>query len=73
MDPMNNDSENIELRDPVNSFSISSIVHPECSIIGVSCYPDSCWIPSTGNFVSSFFQFFFITVSHSAFEFVCCF
>ena len=37
----NNDSENIELSDPVDSFFISSIVHSECSAVGVSCDPDS--------------------------------
>ena len=40
MDRMNNDSENIELSDPVDSFSISSVVHPECSLVGVSYDPD---------------------------------
>ena len=64
MDRMNNDYENIELSDPVDSFSISSVVHPECSDVGVSCDPDSVWIPSAGNFVASFFQFFLIMVSH---------
>ena len=67
MDRMNNDSENIELSDPVDSFSISSVVHPEWSVVGVSCDPDSVWIPSTGNFFACFFQFYLITVSHSDF------
>ena len=62
---MNNDYEIIELSDPVDSFSILSIVHPECSVVGVSCYPDSVWIPSTGNLFASSFQFYLITVSHS--------
>ena len=61
---MNNDYEIIELSDPVDSFSILSIVHPECSVVGVSCYPDSVWIPSTGN-LFAFFQFYLATVSHS--------
>jgi len=47
---MNNEYENIELNDPVDSFSISSIVNPECYDVGVSCDPDSVWIPSTGFF-----------------------
>ena len=38
---MNNGYENIELSDPVNSFSILFVVHPECSVVGVSCDPDS--------------------------------
>ena len=61
---MNNEYENIELSAPVHSFSISSVVIPECSDVGVSCDPDSVWIPSAGNFVASFFQFFLIMVSH---------
>ena len=47
MDRLNNDSDNIDLSDPVDSFSISSIVHPECSVVGVFCNPDYVWIPST--------------------------
>ena len=50
MNRMNNEYENIELSDPVDSFSISSIVNSECSDVGVSCDPDSVWIPSIGNF-----------------------
>ena len=49
MDRMNNDYGSIELSDPVDSFSISSVVHPKCSVVGVSCDPDSVWIPSPGN------------------------
>ena len=54
---MDNEYGNIELSDPVNSFSISSIVNPDFSDIGVSCDPDSVWIPSTGNFFALFFNF----------------
>ena len=52
---MENEYGNIELSDPVDSFSISSIVNPDCSDVGVSCDPDSVWIPSTGNFFLLFF------------------
>ena len=58
MNRMNNEYENIELSDPVDSFSISSIVHPGCSVVGVSCDPDSVRIPSTGNFFSFLFSNF---------------
>ena len=54
---MNNEYENIELSDPVDSFSISSVVNPERSDVGVSCDPDSVWIPSTGDFFLPFFNF----------------
>ena len=59
MDRMNNDSENIELSDPVDSFYISSGVHPECSVVGVSCDTDSVWIPSTGNCFCLLFSILF--------------
>ena len=59
MDRMNNDYENIELGDPVDSFSISSVIHPECSDVGVSCDPDSVWISSTGNFFCFLFSILF--------------
>ena len=62
---MNNDSENIDLSDPVDSFAISSVVHPECSVVGISCNPDSVWIQVI--FFACFFQFYLITVSHSDF------
>ena len=45
---MENANRNIELSDPVDSFSLSSIVDPGCSDVGVSCDPYSVWIPSTG-------------------------
>ena len=51
---MDNEYGNIELSDPVDSFSISSIVNPDFSDVGVSCDPDSVWIPSTGNFFAFF-------------------
>ena len=57
---MDNEYGNIELSGPVDSFSISSLVNLDCSDVGVSCDPDSVWIPSTG-----FFQFYLVTVSHS--------
>ena len=47
MNRMDNEYEYIELSNPVDSFSISSVVHPECSDVCVSCDPDSVWIPST--------------------------
>ena len=65
MSQMNNEYENIELSDPADSFSISSVVNPECSDVGVFCDPNSVWIPSTCNFFASFFQFYLRTVSHS--------
>ena len=50
MNRMNNEYENIELSDdPVYSISISSVVNSEYYEVGVSCNPDSVWIPSTGN------------------------
>ena len=51
---MENANRNIELSDPVDSFSLSSIVNLDYSDIGVSCDPDSVWIPSTGNFFPFF-------------------
>ena len=65
MNRMNNEYGNIEPSGPVDSVSISSIVNLDCSDVGVSCDLDSVWIPSTGNFFASFFQFYLITVSHS--------
>ena len=41
MNRMNNEYENIELSDPVDSFSISYVVNPECSDVSVSCDSDS--------------------------------
>ena len=55
MNRMNNEYENIELSDPVYSFSISSVVNPDCSDVGVSCDHNSVWIPSTGIFFAPFF------------------
>ena len=52
---MDNEYGDIELGDPVDSFSISYIVNPECSNAGVSYDLDSVWIPSTGNFFCFFF------------------
>ena len=57
MNRMNNEYENIELSDPVDSFSISSIVNPDYSDIDVSYDPDSVWIPSTSNFFAFFSNF----------------
>ena len=54
---MENANRNIELSDPVDSFSLSSIVDPGCSDVGVSCDPDYVWIPSTGNFFLFFPKF----------------
>ena len=48
MNRIDNEYGNIELSDPVDSFSISSIVNPEYSDVGVSYDPYSAWIPSTG-------------------------
>ena len=59
MNRMVNEYENIELSDPVDSFSISSLVNPECSDVGVSCDPDSVWIPSTCNFCCFLFSIIF--------------
>ena len=59
MNRMVNGYENIELSDRVNSFSISSLVNPECSDVGVSYDPDSVWIPSTGNFCCFLFSILF--------------
>ena len=51
---MDNEYGNIELSGPVDSFSISSIANLDCSDIGVSCDPDTVWIPSTGNLFAFF-------------------
>ena len=59
MNRMNNEYENIELSDPVDSFSISYVVLPECPDVGVSCVPDSVWIPSTGNCFCFLFSMLF--------------
>ena len=59
MSRMNNEYENIELSDPADSFSISSVVNPECYDVGVSCDPDSVWIPSTYNFFCFLFPIIF--------------
>ena len=48
MNRIDNEYGNIELSDPVDSFSISSIVNLEYSDVGVSYDPYSAWIPSTG-------------------------
>ena len=42
---MDNDSDYIGLIDPVDLVSISSVVHPECSVVGVPCHPDSVCFP----------------------------
>ena len=54
---MNNDSDYIDLSDPVDSFFISSVVHPEYSVVGVSQNPDSVWFPSIGFFWFDVFNF----------------
>ena len=54
---MNNNSDYIDLSDPVGSFSISYVVHPEFYVVGVACNPDSVWIPSVGNFLLAFSNF----------------
>ena len=54
---MDNGYGNIELSDPVDSVSFTFIVNLDCSDVGVSCDPDSVWIPSTGNFVAFFSNF----------------
>ena len=56
---MDNEYRNIELGDPVDSFSISFIVNLDCSDVGISCDPDSAWIPSTGNLFCFFFLILF--------------
>ena len=57
MNQMDNGYGNIELSDTVDSVSFSSIVNLDCSDVGVSCYPDSIWIPSIGNFFAFFSNF----------------
>ena len=57
MNRMDNEYGNIELSGPVDSISISSIVNSDCSDVGVSCDPDSVWIPSTSNFFAFFSNF----------------
>ena len=54
MNRIDDEYGNIEPSGPVDSVSISSIVNLDCSNIGVSCDPDSVWIPSTGNFFAFF-------------------
>ena len=50
MNRMDDEYGNIEPSGPVDSISISSAVNLDCSDIGLSCDPDSVWIPSIGNF-----------------------
>ena len=56
MSQMENVNRNIELSDPVDLLSLSSIVNPDYSDVGISCDPDSVWIPSTCNFFPFFPQ-----------------
>ena len=56
---MDNGYGNIELSDPVDSVSFSSVVNLDCSDVGVFCDPDSVWNSSTGNFVVFIFKFLF--------------
>ena len=56
---MDDEYGKIEPSGPVDSVSISSIVNLDCSDIGVSCDPDSVWIPSTGNFLHFLFPMLF--------------
>ena len=49
MAPMNNDSDQIDFSDPVDPVFVSSVVHPECSVVDLLCHPDSVWFPSIGN------------------------
>ena len=44
-------SNYVDLSDPIDSVSISSIVHPECSFVGVSSQPGVCWTPSIGKHI----------------------
>ena len=46
---MDNDYDYIDLSDPVDSASISSIVHREYYVVGVHCHPNSVWFPSIDN------------------------
>jgi len=65
MNRMDDEYGNIEPSHPVDSISISSSVNLDCSDIGLSCGPDSDWIPSKGNFFAFFcFHFYLVTVSH---------
>ena len=57
MNRMDNGYGNIELSDPVDSVSFSSVINQDCSYVGVFCDPDSVWIPSTGNFFAFFSNF----------------
>ena len=56
---MDNKYGNIELSDPVDSFSISSIINPDCSDVMVLCDPDYTWIPSTCNLFCFYFPILF--------------
>ena len=58
MNRMDDEYGNIEPSGPVDSISLSSTVHLDCSDIGLSCDPDSVWIPSTGNFFAFFVSIF---------------
>ena len=59
MNRMDDGYGNIELSDPVDSVSFSSVVNVDCSDVGVSFGPDSVWVPSTGNFVAFIFKILF--------------
>ena len=56
---MDNEYRNIELGDPIDSFSISFIVNLDCSDVGISCDLDCAWIPSTCHFFCFFFPILF--------------
>ena len=44
---MKKDSNYFDLIDPVGIVSASSIVHPECSVVGMSHHAGVGWIPLT--------------------------
>ena len=53
----------VDLSDPDDYVSTSYVVHPKCSIVGVSNQPDACWIPSIGKLFCFVFVILFDTVS----------
>ena len=63
-------SNYVDLIDPVNSITTSSVVHPEYYVVGVSGQPGVCWIPSKGNFFCFIIVILFDMVSFFLFIFV---
>ena len=56
-------SNYVDLSDLDDYVSTSYVVHPECSVAGVSNQPGACWIPSIGKLFCFVLVILFDTVS----------